>query len=107
MRSRAPPIRPGFNGQPVFDPNKLSASWLLFISTRHQPRLLSEPCHASCSTRMAFRSGRGWTRQRDTLNQLRGEAERPKNADAPNDLPIPTGLYASRTTTIRCNTVSR
>ena len=42
---------------------------------------------------MAFRSCPRIDEATDVLNQLLGEAERPKNPDAPKDLPIPPGLY--------------
>lgn len=80
------------NGQPVFDPNKASASWLLFVSSRHQPRF-----YLNLSRFLFFKNGLPFLPRMDeatdTLNQLRGEAERPKNPDAANDFPIPRGDY--------------
>lgn len=80
------------NGTPLFDPEKISASWLLFVSELHQPRLYHN------QSRFLFYKNELPFRPRmdeayDTLTQLRGEAERPKIKNAPKDLPIPTGTY--------------
>lgn len=80
------------NGQPTYDPNRTSAAWLLSISPRHQPRL-----YLNQSRFLFYKSGLPFAARTDeatdTLNQLLGDAERPKNPNAANDLPIPTGLY--------------
>jgi len=79
-------------GQPVFDPNKLSASWLLYIGSRHQPRL-----YLNQSRFLFYKNGLPFLPRMDeatdTLNALLGEADRPKNPDTPNDLPIPAGTF--------------
>jgi hypothetical protein len=80
------------NGQPVYDPGKISAAWLLAISPRHQPRL-----YINQSRFLFFKNGLPFLPRMDeatdTLNQLLGDAERPKDPDAPNDLPVPPGMY--------------
>ena len=82
------------NGQQVFDPGKVSASWLLFISTRHQPRL-----YLNMSRFLFYKNGLPFLPRMDeasdTLNQLRGDAERPKDHNAPNDLGIPQGRLSA------------
>ncbi|AVA23113.1 MULTISPECIES: hypothetical protein [unclassified Rhizobium] len=77
-------------GQPVFDPNKLSATWLLFVASRHQPRLYHN------QSRFLFYKNGLPLRPRldeamDTLLQLRGDAERPKNPSTAKNLVIPKG----------------
>lgn len=80
------------NDQPVYDPGKTSAAWLLAISPRHQPRL-----YLNQSRFLFHKDGLPFLPRvdeaTDTLNQLRGDAERPKNPGAPNDLPVPPGVY--------------
>jgi hypothetical protein len=80
------------DGSPVFDANKTSAAWLLFISGRHQPRL-----YLNLSRFLFIKSGLPFLPRMDeatdALNQLRGEAERPKNPGAPNDLATPRGVF--------------
>jgi hypothetical protein len=80
------------NGEPVFDPKKTSAAWLLFISPRHQPRL-----YLNQSRFLFLKNGLPFLPRMDeatdTLNELLGDAERPKNPNAPNDLPIPAGTW--------------
>ena len=80
------------NGSPIFDTNKVSASWLLFISSFHQPRL-----HRTLSRFLFFKNGLPFKPRMDeannTLIQLRGEAERPKITNAQQDLPIPLGTF--------------
>ncbi len=79
-------------GKPIFDVNKTSASWLLYISDQHQPRL-----YLNGSRFLFYKNGLLFRPRmdeaRDTLTQLRGEAERPKIKSAPNDLPVPAGRY--------------
>jgi hypothetical protein len=80
------------DGQPIYDPSKLGAAWLLAISPRHQPRFyLNQSRFLFYKNELPFLPR--MDEATDVLNQLRGEAERPKNPDAPNDLPIPAGLY--------------
>ena len=80
------------NGQPAFDTTKVSASWLLAISAQHQPRL-----YLSLSRFLFYKNGLPFRARadeaNDTLNQLRGDAERPKNSSAENDLAIPKGNF--------------
>lgn len=80
------------NAQPVYDPNKIGAAWLLAISPRNQPRL-----YQNLSRFLFFKGGLPFLPRMDeatdTLNQLIGDAERPKNPNAPNDLAIPPGSY--------------
>ncbi|MDR4498730.1 MAG: hypothetical protein MRK02_12550 [Candidatus Scalindua sp.] len=80
------------DGKPIFDANKISASWLLYISEQHQPRL-----YLNGSRFLFYKNGLPFRPRmdeaRDTLIQLRGEAERPKVKSAPNDLPVPAGKY--------------
>jgi hypothetical protein len=79
-------------GKPVFKPNKVSASWQLFISNRHQPRL-----YLNMSRFLFYKNGLLFLPRMDeatdTLNQLRGDALQPKNFNADNDLKIPRGDY--------------
>jgi len=79
-------------GQPVFDANKTSAAWSLFISSHHQPRL-----YRNLSRFLFIKDGLPFQPRadeaEDTLNELRGEAERPKNDIADNDLRIPAGRF--------------
>ena len=80
------------NGDPVFDPNRVSASWLLFISNRHLPRL-----YLNQSRFLFYKNGLPFLPRADeavdTLYQLRGNAERPRNPSADRDLAIPKGTY--------------
>lgn len=80
------------NGEPVYDAKKSSASWLLRISYQHQPRL-----YLNGSRFLFYKNGLPFQPRmdeaRDTLTQLRGEAERPKIKNAPKDLPVPVGKY--------------
>ncbi len=80
------------DGQPVYDSAKKSAAWLLAISSRHQPRL-----YRSQSRFLFFKNGLPFRPRadeaNDTLTQLRGDAERPKNPNAPKDLPVPPGHF--------------
>jgi hypothetical protein len=65
------------NGQPVFAATKSSASWLLYIKEMHQPRL-----YQNFSRFLFYKNGLPFQPRmdeaKDTLTQLRGEAERPK-----------------------------
>ncbi len=78
------------NGTPIFDPNKISASWLLFVSNLHQPRL-----YHNQSRFLFYKNGLSFLPRQDeaydTLTQLRGETERPKIQNAPLDLTTPVG----------------
>lgn len=81
-------------GKPEFEPNKTSASWVLFISNHYQPRL-----YRNGSRFLFYKNGLPFQPRMDeasaTLNQLRGDAERPKNSNADNDLKIPKGSFRS------------
>lgn len=80
------------NKQPEFEANKAGASWLLVISNRCQPRF-----YANASCFLFYKNGLPFRPRMDeaydTLTQLRGEAERSKNALAAKDLPIPGGTF--------------
>ena len=80
------------NGLPVFDANKASAAWLLFVNNQHQPRL-----HFHLSRFLFYKNGLPFLPRRAealaTLTQLRGEAERAKVAHAPTDLAVPAGNF--------------
>ncbi|KAF0195072.1 MAG: hypothetical protein FD166_3129 [Bacteroidetes bacterium] len=80
------------NGNPVFDGSKTSAQWLLFISENHQPRL-----YLNLSRFLFFKNGLPFTPRmdeaRDTLTQLRGEAERPKYKNSAGDLYPSPGTF--------------
>lgn len=80
------------DGMPVFDANKVGASWLLFIGSRHQPRL-----YLNLSRFLFYKNGLPFLPRideaTDVLNQLRGDAERPKNPGADRDLKIPKGVF--------------
>lgn len=80
------------NGMPVFDPNKSSAAWLLYLDEQHQPRL-----YQNQSRFLFYKNGLPFLPRldevRDTLVQLRGIAERPKIKNAANDLAIPLGIF--------------
>ncbi len=82
------------NGKPVFDANKSSASWLLYVKEMHQPRL-----YPNFSRFLFYKNGLPFQPRidevKDTLTQLRGEAERPKFSGAQNDLPVPGGQFAN------------
>jgi hypothetical protein len=79
-------------GKPVFDPDRTSASWLMYIGRQHQPRL-----YLNASRFLFFKNGLSFLpamdEARDTLTQLRGEAERPKVTNGVNDLPVPAGTF--------------
>lgn len=87
-----PTWQDGQNGDPIFDPGKVSASWLLVIGDKRQPRLYHNP-----SRFLFYKNGLPFLPRKDeaydTLLQLRGEAERLKLQGAPEDLPIPTGTF--------------
>ncbi|MGZ8158746.1 MAG: hypothetical protein ACXWT4_08045, partial [Methylobacter sp.] len=80
------------NGSPLFDSNKISASWLLYVSPLHQPRF-----HRELSRFLFFKNGLPFLPRKDeaydTLIQLRGELERPKIKNTLNDLAVPTGTF--------------
>jgi hypothetical protein len=78
--------------QPIFDPTKTGAAWLLYISPRHQPRLyLNRSRFRFYKNGLPFRPR--LDEATDTLNQLRGDADRPKSPDAPKDLEVPRGTF--------------
>lgn len=78
------------NGVPMFDADRISAAWLLYVTDKHLPRL-----YHSLSNFHFNKNGLPFTPRQDevidTLLQLRGAAERIKTRNAPNDLPIPQG----------------
>ena len=80
------------DGKVLFDPTKISAAWLLFLSPLHLPRL-----QIRLSRFLFFKNGLPFLPRRDeaadTLIQLRGERERPKILNAQNDLPAPRGVF--------------
>lgn len=69
-----------------------SQAWQLLISPAHQPRL-----YHNQSRFLFYKNGLPFTPRmdeaRDTLTQLRGEAERPKLIGTTNDLKTPVGTY--------------
>lgn len=82
------------DGVPDFDPDKISASWLLFMSPQQLPRL-----YQNASQFNFYKNGLPFSPRmdevKDTLTQLRGEAERPKFRNENNDLPVPSGTYSN------------
>lgn len=80
------------DGKPLFDVNKISASWLLYLAPLHQPRF-----HRELSRFLFFKNGLPFLPRKDealdTLMQLRGESERLKIGNGINDLPIPQGRF--------------
>ncbi len=92
------------NDNPLFDPDKISASWLLFVTPVHQPRL-----YHNQSRFLFFKNGLPFTPRMDeaydTLTQLRGEAERPKIKSAPMTYPFRRGPSVARKIIFRCNIV--
>ncbi len=80
------------SGNPIFDQNKTSASWLLFLASRHVPRL-----YLNLSRFLFLKNGLPFLPRMDeatdALNRLRGDAERPKNPGAKKDLAIPKGEF--------------
>jgi hypothetical protein len=82
------------NGKPVFEANKISAAWLMYIKDLHQPRL-----YQNFSRFLFYKNGMPFLPRmdeaKDTLTQLRGEAERPKFIGTQNDLNVPRGKFAN------------
>jgi len=80
------------DGRPLFDSNKISASWLLFVSYLHQPRF-----HRELSRFLFFKNGLPFLPRQDeaydTLIQRRGELDRPKIKNTDNDLLVPEGRF--------------
>ena len=72
--------------------DKISASWLMYLSPRHQPRL-----YLNASRFLFYKNGLPFLPRMDeagdTLTQMRGETLRPLNQSAPKDLPVPAGNY--------------
>jgi len=87
-----PAWQDGQNGGPIFEPGKASASWLLVIGDRHQPRL-----YHNLSRFLFYKNGLPFLPRKDEaydiLVQLRGKAERPRLQGVPEDLPIPAGAF--------------
>lgn len=92
IKGAADPVFNKNDGKPVFDPDKISASWLLYISRQHQPRL-----YLNASRFLFFKNGLPFQSRkdeaRDTLTQLRGVDERPKIKGASRDLTVPVGKF--------------
>ena len=78
------------SGTPVFDPDRISASWLLFLPADHRPRL-----HRGLSRFLFSSNGLPFVPRldeaEDTLVQLHGQAARPKLRATELDLPMPVG----------------
>lgn len=91
VRGMADPTFVEGSGQPVFDKNKISASWLMYIGEQRQPRL-----YRNASSFLFLKNGLPFKPRmdeaRDTLILLRGETERPKNKNEINDPPVPAGV---------------
>ncbi|WP_431065886.1 hypothetical protein [Methylotuvimicrobium sp.] len=91
VKGKADPIWQN-DGTPVFDPDRISAAWLLMLDDRKQPRFYRE-----ASRFLFFKNGLPFQARYDeaiaTLHQLRGEAEHPKIKNTPKDLPLPKGIY--------------
>ncbi len=79
-------------GDADFDPSKTSASWLLLVNEQCQPRL-----YKNASRFLFYKNGLPFLPRMDevsdTLNQLRGEAERPKLNNVDMELSIPAGTF--------------
>lgn len=80
------------NNVASFEANKTSASWVLVVSSRHQPRL-----YLNASRFLFFKNGLPFLPRMDeasdTLTKLHGEAERTKNDLAAKDIPCPIGTF--------------
>jgi len=78
------------DGTPHFDPNRVSASWLLVLRADHRPRL-----HHALSRFLYMSSGLPFVPRldeaEDTLVQLHGQAARPKLRATDLDLAAPVG----------------
>ena len=78
------------SGTPDFDPDRISASWLLFLPADHRPRL-----HRGLSRFLFSSNGLPFVPRldeaEDTLVQLHGQAARPKIRATELDLPMPIG----------------
>ena len=76
----------------VFDEQRGSAAWQLFLTPLHLPRL-----YLRRSRFLFFKNGLPFLPRADeaadTLLQLQGEAERGKISNAPLDLPVPSGTF--------------
>jgi hypothetical protein len=90
VKGAADPVLVG--GNPVFDSNKGSAVWELYISPLHQPRLYFER-----SRFLFMKDGLPFLPRADeamdALHQMRAETERGRIDDAQLDLPVPSGTY--------------
>lgn len=77
---------------PSPNPKQISALWTLAVTPLHQPRL-----YYHLSRFLFYKNGLPFLPRldeaRDTLTQLRGEAERPKIKNADKDLAVPKGQY--------------
>lgn len=74
------------------NPEKISAEWTLALKTLHQARL-----YHNMSRFLFYKNGLPFLPRTDevldTLQQLRGETERPKIKSSGNDLPVPQGRF--------------
>jgi hypothetical protein len=81
------------DGLPDFDPSRTSASWLLYLRRQHLPRL-----YRNVSRFHFYKNGLPFIPRldevKDTLTQLRGEADRPRFSTEAFDLPVPAGEYS-------------
>jgi hypothetical protein len=88
----ADPLWDAADGTPIFDANKLSAAWLLFVGPQRQPRL-----YRKLSRFLFYKDGLPFVPRmdeaEDSLQQLHGAAERPKNPFAARDLDVPQGSF--------------
>ncbi len=79
-------------GAADLDSNKTSVLWLLRVSEQHQPRL-----YKNASRFLFYKNGLPFLPRMDevsdTLNQLHGEAERPKLNNVDMELSIPAGTF--------------
>ena len=78
---------------PIFDPERTSASWLMYLPARHRPRL-----HRRLSRFLFESDGLPFLPRvdeaEDTLVQLHAQAARPKLQATDLDLPMPLGRRA-------------
>lgn len=79
-------------GMPVFDPDKVSAAWLMFMTQGHQPRL-----YRNLSRFLFYKNGLPFRPRMDealgVLSEIEGAADRPKMPGQANDLPVPSGEW--------------
>jgi hypothetical protein len=80
------------SGEPIFDPARASAQWLLFVSPGHQPRL-----YLNQSRFRFYKNGLPFTPRMDeatsVLSALVGASAPARIPAVGNDIPIPAGAY--------------